>query len=380
MSGVEYRNWWSRVLLKPFFVRQTLELPQRASRLTRPVWLFEKLMMRIDVSEIQIDRPIFVVGVARSGTSMLQDILCAHSDVAFFTNAMNEFPSCFCGAEKLRRLFKLDLRGERFQKDGIMIGAGSPNEGSDLWRHVLKTGSNPVPTSQAPKKKEPRPTRIFATKKSRSHRPPFDLEPVGLDNLCDSQIDGIHDLIRRTIWCFAPPHRRFLNKTLMARRLLPVLQQLYPDCRVVHIVRDPRHSVNSIVKMQRLASEHRRRVLGLRDNSPDDFQDNGEEIRQASRYWNNSIGFIQRMKLDTNNILEVRYEDIVAEPKFQIEKIREFCELAEVSDRSSDYWRLIEQIGRTRHKSSYGNFELIESICSQNMQIYEYQMSRLLDD
>ena len=84
------------------------------------------------------------------------------------------------------------------------------------------------------------------------------------------------------------------------------------------------------------------------------------------------INFMQEFKTRANHLLEVRYEDILAQPRQQMEGLREFCELAEVSDRTLLYCQKIEQIGNVRHGNSHGNFDLIESICSKNMKIYGY--------
>ena len=277
MPDVKYQNWWSRLLLKRHFQRQTLT-PLAFTLLQKPLWLFEKFLMRIDSSDILIDRPVFIVGNARSGTTMLQDIICSHPQMAFFTNAMNEFPSCFCAAEKLRRFFRLDVTGERYQKDGIVVGAGTPSEGNDLWRHVLQPASDVVPEMHVFQKEE----------------------------LSEVQIEAIHNMIRNAIWCFGMPVKRFLNKTMELRMLVSLLQEIYPDCRIIHIVRDPRQCANSIVKMVRMAAEHQQKVHTHHSKARDDVGNGESGIREASHYWNSMINFMQRFKTRANHLLEVR--------------------------------------------------------------------------
>lgn len=343
MPDVKYNNLLSRLLLRRHFERQTLT-PPSFSLLKGPLWLFEKALMRVDSSKIAIDRPIFIVGNARSGTTMLQDILCSHPEMAFFTNAMNEFPSCFCAAEFFRRLLRLDVSGERYQKDGVQVGAGTPSEGNDLWRHVLKPSSDIVPGMH-----------LFK-----------------MEDLSDSQIQAIHTMLRNALWSFGSPAKRFLNKTMELRFLVSLLQELYPDCRVVHIVRDPRQCANSIVKMMRMAAEHQQRVRKNGAKSQSAEKTIEAKILEASRYWNSMITFMRKFKTRANHLLEVRYEDILAQPRHQIEVIREFCELPEVPDQASPYWKQIEQVGQVKQQKSYSHFKIIESICAKNMANYGY--------
>lgn len=367
--SVQYRNWLSRVLLKPFFERQTLD-PHQPSWLSKPVGLFEKYFMRIESEHIPVDRPIFLIGNARSGSTMLQDILCSHPDMAYFTNTMNEFPECICAAETLRKLFRLDVGGERFQKDSVSVSAGSASEGTNLWRSVLRPGPEIT-------------TEIKAYQKS---------------ELEESQVTEIHNLVRRTLWCFgARPNgksasKRFFNKNMAFRMLAPLWQELYPDARFIHLIRDPRQVANSIVKMNRLAKEHQERVANgstldpknfvaeaqMEESDTDALQE--QAIREASHYWNSMTMFVQKFKSEANFIHEVRYEDILDNPRDQIEEIRKFCDLSPVNDKESLYWRKIDRVGDLKHSNTYGNFHLIASICWKNMREYGYLEKPDTDD
>src|SRR6516164_2728039 len=104
---VTFPNLRSRILLKGFFERQSA-IPEP------PPWLVEKSLqlveklLRVEIRDIRVDRPIFLLGLPRSGTTMLQDLCCAHPDLAYFTNAMHQVPRSFCAVETLRKQFNLD--------------------------------------------------------------------------------------------------------------------------------------------------------------------------------------------------------------------------------------------------------------------------------
>src|SRR6185503_13875914 len=101
---VQYANLQSRLLLRGLFQRQFI-IPEDPPRLQEALLLFiERYLMRIDLTGIDIKRPIFVLGLPRSGTTMLQDICCTHPQVAYITNAMHQFPHCVCAVEVMRKL------------------------------------------------------------------------------------------------------------------------------------------------------------------------------------------------------------------------------------------------------------------------------------
>ena len=62
-------------------------------------------------SDFKIDRPIFIVGSGRSGTTILYNLLCGHANLAWFSNYSQRWPkypqlallSWFYTIEPLRR-------------------------------------------------------------------------------------------------------------------------------------------------------------------------------------------------------------------------------------------------------------------------------------
>jgi hypothetical protein len=129
---VEYPNLQSRLLLNGFFQRQFI-IPEEPPRYLELLLMGIERLMRIDLSGIEVKQPIFLLGLPRSGTTMLQDLCCTHPQLAFVTNAMHQFPRCVCSVEVMRKLLRLDGRSERYLGDSIEVQAGSPNEGLKFW-------------------------------------------------------------------------------------------------------------------------------------------------------------------------------------------------------------------------------------------------------
>src|SRR5262249_49771201 len=152
-------------------------------------------------------RPIFLIGLPRSGTTILQDTLCAHPDVAFITNSMHQYVRCFCAAEDLRKRLRLDFRGERYLKDGVEVRPGTANEGHAFlaqWRRV----------------------------------DPYSLAYVEfrIEDFSPEDLATLRENIRKMIWCFGAGARRFLNKSSNHLVHLALVRTLFPDARIIHLV------------------------------------------------------------------------------------------------------------------------------------------------
>lgn len=358
-AKVKYANLHSRILLRRAFERQfviPLFPPPRV--IERILKWYEMVFLKVDTGDIEIDRPIFLIGLPRSGTTMLQDILCSHPHLAYFTNTMHQFRSCFCAAEDLRKRFRLDFKGERYLCDGIEIGLGTANEGHGFladWRGI----------------------------------DPYSLEPVELQGkqLSRGETERVRATIRKVIWCFGGHGRRFFLKNPILLQYLNVLKDLFPDARIVHLVRDPRTCANSMVKLYRLNRAQEIKLRALKDPENHDLlvpyprlpklkeyigRFGPDDLRTTAHVWNDAISIVGRDKVQVNFFYEVRYEDILANPRKEILRILEFSGLSEADAKGGDFAEKISRVGHISHVNHYGNFGLVEEICRSNMQKYDY--------
>src|SRR5262249_42080443 len=102
----------------------TTELP---APLEAPLAALEGVLYERDLDAVPIDRPVFVVGCHRSGTTVLYEALAAHPDVACFTNASNLLPQVPLLSNAVCRLLGLDaVRQERFLRDDITFTSTTP--------------------------------------------------------------------------------------------------------------------------------------------------------------------------------------------------------------------------------------------------------------
>lgn len=328
-------------------------------------WYFKTILklydplLRVDVSGIKLEKPIFLIGLHRSGTTMLQDLMCSHPQVGFINNCMAYSPEHYCAVEQLRKLLKMNSEGERILADSIKVSWDSPNEGILFWSKWLKED-------------------------------PYSLEfsPKRLEDFNPQEIQGIQRSIKEILWCFDGQAQRFFSKN---PRLLPhlgLLKDLFPDGKFIHIIRDARTCANSMVKFYRLEQSQLEFIRARGEKHfpegpfisfprlphlADYVQSYGpDSLETTSRLWNDGLDWVRGIKDQVPSFYEVRYEDILANPNQEVEKLLAFCELPSVPTDHAPFWDKLKQVGDIHHVNQYGAFDVVENICRENLQRYGY--------
>ncbi len=360
MQETKFPNWQSRLFLSAIARRQ----PIRAAALPRPVrgflhW-YEKHILKVDDSKAPPDRPVFLVGMPRSGTTMVQDILCSHPQIAYINNTMYFFPDCFCSIEHYRRMLRLDFESDRYLADSVSVSASSPSDAVAVWEKwfgldVYDLGFKPLAMADFP-------------------------QPV---------VDDIHATIRKVVWSCGAGRSRFFTKLLVVLPYLEIIRDIFPGARFVHIIRDARNTANSLLKLYRTEVEHQDKMdlvrpAGVKGERyfisyprfprlKEYVEDFGlDDIRTTANLWNDEITYVDSLRDKLPNFHEVRYEDIVADPAREIGKLLEFCQLSPLDEKCEAIWKKIREVGSLRHTNKYGNFPAIEEICAQNMRKHGY--------
>lgn len=357
---VTYANNRSRRLLRQSFELQFVIPLQRPTRLSQAfVDWYGRRRMNVDISDIRVDRPIFLIGLPRSGTTVLQDIICSHPDIAYITNAMNSNRRSFWAVEALRKRLDLDFTGERFLDDGVMIGPGTANEGHGFLMDWLGID-------------------------------PWSLDSVGYETgrLTPERVDSAHEALRRIIWCFGGQRRFFMkNPGLVTHALF--IRDLFPDARIVHIVRDPRMVANSLIKLyhrHRDQEAYVRARLGQPANGRQPFvpypripnlakyvaEYGVDSIQTTARVWNDAIAALDAVRDRIPCLYELRHEDLVANPQEEIARLMQFCELDEVTDRFAPFWEKVEGLHVVPPGKQYRDYEVVEEVCADRMRRYRY--------
>ncbi|MHC4175970.1 MAG: sulfotransferase family protein [Planctomycetota bacterium] len=357
---MQYPNLLSRILLSYKFKQQYV-IPEEPYRILE--WFlknYERRVLKVDTSGINIDRPIFMIALPRAGASYLQNIICVHPEVSYITNIMHVFRRCFCAAEHLRKKYNINATGERYISDSVEVDLATPADGLGFWFEWLKEDPN------SPEYVERR-----------------------IEDFSPEEIENIKETIRKMIHCFGGRAGRFFCKNPMLIPHMLLLKDLFPDAKFVHVVRDPRNAANSLVKLHRLENRelgrlHRKKrhmldfdkplfVYPRLPNLAENVEKYGaEDVRTTAHLWNDAVTFVNRNKDKLPTFHEVRHEDILADPRKEVLGILEFCELPEPDKDNTKFWERVGEFGVIRHKNVYGEFDVVESICRDNMQQYGY--------
>jgi hypothetical protein len=301
----------------------------------RPLWKWlgnvESWFVREQIEQTPIVRPIYVAGLARSGTSILIEILASHPHVA--THQYRDFPFLFIPywwRQTLDRSAPATTEArERAHGDRLMVTPQSPEAMEEvLWMAYFRRihdGSSAL-NGQA---SNPKFERFYK--------------------------DHIGKLL------FISKRTRYAAKGNYNLTRLEYLLRLFPDARFILPVRSPRDHIASLMKQHKLfgsaAAEHPRSVAHLdrvghfefgkhrRCINPDSDSKvvesiealwrNGEEARGWARYWASLYRWVLA-RLEENESLRsatllFRYEDMCDRP---IELLTQLFQHANLPDES----------------------------------------------
>jgi hypothetical protein len=240
-------------------------------------------MNRKDSIPLNIDRPIFIVGCGRSGTTLLYDILCGHDDLAWFSNYTNRAPYLPILAELSRTYPRLRGRGVQQRL------TPKPNEGYRIWDACralpLAEQNRPLGKSDATPDEAEKVRRVIASHLRFQNRP------------------------------------RFLNKNTRNTRRIDYIASILPQAIFVHILRDPRAVVASLLQA--------RFWPFLQHWWQDDLTT--AELLAAGNFpehlgallWMHEVRSARQagMNLAQQEYIEVHYEELVLDPQLTLEHL-----------------------------------------------------------
>lgn len=295
------------------------------------LWLrlgnWESSLLKESLQQVTIERPLYVTGLARSGSTILLELLAQHSEVV--THRYRDFPAVpipWAWNWFVERAGGTERPPEeRAHKDGIAVTPESPEAFEEpLWATFFPQAHDP---------------RYSAVLDSDTSHPEF--ERFYLDHLRKLL------LLRKG--------RRYLAKGNYNVTRLGYLLKLFPDARFVIPVRDPLWHVASLMKQHQLfcREEQRnprvlrhmrrsghfefgldRRVINTGDPRVElisSLWSEGREVEGWAHYWAMIYDHVAEV-LEVDRALRqatlvVRYEDLCEDPEGIFTCILEHCAL-----------------------------------------------------
>jgi len=286
----------------------------------------------------KIYKPIFIIGCPRSGTSLLYQILRLHSDVAYITPITNVvFSKQKLFFEKpymvnflhyiIDKLpYKYVPNRYRGPYDGSLYLKNLPetNEGHRIWRYFIENK---------------------------------DHHYLNEDDVSEEFFNYLIDVVIYHLEIFNK--ERFLSKNPQYSLGIKFLNKIFPDSLFVHIVRDGRAVVNSILKRRR---ETRGEAFWWGAKPP-----NWRELKKINILKQISMQYLSVINIietDANEVLSqeryylIKYEHLVNNPKVEIEKLLEFLELRKENYINIDDYEY--KFKRFKNKNWENNFSFNE--------------------
>lgn len=288
----------------------------------------ESSILQDQLGTVEIEKPVYVAGLARSGTTILLELLAEFPTIA--THRYRDFPPIWTPYLWNRFLELVPNREarplERPHGDGIEITPESPEALEEaIWMRFFPASHDPLTSNR-------------------------------LDRATAND-------------SFATYYRRHVKKLLLARgksryltkgnyniARLGYIQELFPDARFIVPIRRPLSHIASLLRQHQIftagqrahpaARAYLRRVghfeFGL-DRVPVNMGDShairgildqwsaGDEIGGWAAYWSHVYGSLHdQLDLDERlraAVLIVRYEDLNARPRDVLRQVLEHCRL-----------------------------------------------------
>lgn len=281
-----------------------------------------------DLNSIQIVKPIYICGLARSGSTILLESISSHPDIG--THKYRDFPAIFTPYFWNKFLSiaskKESLPTERAHKDRILVTKDSPEAMEEpLWMAFF------------------------------NH-----LHDSGVDNILSFTDSNKHfeqaykDHIKKLL--FIRQRNRYLSKGNYNISRIGYLLKLFPDARFVVPIRNASSHVASLMKQHKLfmaSSLNNQRAIdhlnavGHFEFGPNRIPINtgntgdidriinlwrsGEEVRGWAAYWSLIYSMVSNMCNNHPDVekatLIVRYEDLCSNPFDWFERIFQHCNL-----------------------------------------------------
>jgi hypothetical protein len=296
--------------------------------------------------------PIYVSGLARSGSTLLHEVIAAHPSVA--TLRIKDYPMVFTPYWWRRATAKLPPGPprERAHQDGIRITGDSPDALEEmLWMAFFPRCHDPTVSNLL----------------SAQHR-------------CPAFETFYRDSIRKLL--LAEGATRYAAKANYHLARLPYLFRLFPDARFVVPIRSPVTHIASLLRQHRLFSQEQRkhpRALAFmqrsghfefgRDRRPMHLGDDqrcrqvqrawaaGEEVRGLAMYWNMVYEYVARLLASDPLVraasLVIRFERLCDSPEEALQEVFRHCMLPDAAS-------LVERFAPTIRRPTYYHPDLSE--------------------
>ncbi len=297
--------------------------------------------------------PTFLLGPARSGTSLLYRALCLHPDTTYISNYVRRLP-------RLPEAAALNRLPRRL-----------PERQRSAW---FSEGSNAY---------------VYGTERTYTQRwlpAPVEGEPVfgacGIPQFPDDAARPHHEQVLRlrrafARLSFADGRRRIISKRIAHNRRIPLLYAAFPSTRFVSLVRDGRAVAASLSKVDWWLDD---RVWWYGGTPRKWAAEGGNPWEICARNWVEELRAIESGLADVPavQVLSLRYEDFMTAPTETLIRIAAYIGL-DGADRAwlarLEHIQFPNQAGDWRHSLAAEDVRTIETWQADLLDVFGYSGS-----
>ena len=320
----------------------------------------QSLLWKRRIEAVQLpDDPIFVVGHWRSGTTLLHELLSLDPRHTYPDTYACLAPCHFLVSRYLVPWWLKLLMPKRRPMDNVRVGWKQPQE--DEWALCLLGLPTVYRTIAFPR------------------RLPQCPESLGLHGLPAADVQQWNETLIKFLKSIlvgsakaAKGKSRLVLKSPTHTARIGHLQKLFPRARFVHVVRDPLSVFPSTMRLwTRLATDHGLQLPAERELEQyvlDTFVDMYESFES------------QRKAIPAEQICDVHYEQLVADPVGQLQRIYKHLALGQFEATRSQFQQRVESMSGyqvNRYEVSDELAQRVESRWSDFCNRYGYRCSNV---
>jgi len=253
-----------------------------------------------------IKKPIFIIGVPRTGTTLVHSILCNHKDLAWISD--EDLVKWFLPIEQ----FRIDSLYKRLKTNNKKIPMSEETLfvfGKELGDGLKQFGTPPKGSAKIPIEGEILWREIFGTSY-------IEDIPNYKKIKLTQEISNIIKSQKKTRFVCKAPNNSF--------RLFAI-QKTFPDAKFINVTRDPRAVVSSMLERNEIEGQF---DPGVSVQNATKFE-KLDTIERFAWYYKEFTYAIEKFSIQNkNDFMTIRYEELLQNPNSTIRNILEFCDLS----------------------------------------------------
>lgn len=241
-----------------------------------------------------VKKPIIIVGTGRCGSTIFQQVLGAHPEIAWLSSIYDWYPHWPAANQVLLKIADLPVIGPYLKEQKIL----KPWEPYGIWDQQYPGFSRPF--------RDLRADDVTSRVKKRMQRV-------------------------ATQMITAERHRLMIKITGWPR--IGFLHEIFPDAKFIHVVRDGRAVTNSMLNVDWWTGWQGAENWGWGELTAAEKaqlqQYDQSYVALASIEWNHLMKAmdVAKQTVDANDFLEIRYEDFCDDVEGAMRGVADFCEL-----------------------------------------------------